>query len=150
MRLTMRGPIVGIAFLLGPCFVIALGGSLSACQITPTETADAGSDVYIPPQACDTIGYTCSQCQTCAAVQTTCYTQIQACEASDICLGLAMCNDACDINAPENTDCKTECCNEAADPNGIEVYMAVARCIYDVGCPQTCNLQAALDMCPGF
>ncbi len=148
MRLVMRGPILGIAFLLGPCFVVAMG-TLSACQITPTETADAGPDVYIPPGSCDTVGYTCSQCQTCAAVEATCASVITACEddPNGTCTALAMCNDNCDVEFPSgDTDCKSACCNMyGADPQGISTYNAAAYCIYTVGCPNTCFLQKALD-----
>jgi hypothetical protein len=127
--------------------------SLSACQITPSETADAGTDVYIPPGSCDMVGYTCSQCQVCPAVQTTCGLQIAACEQdpNGTCVGLAMCNDACDVNAPEDPSCKQECCNlYNADPDGIMIYLNAAQCIYTVGCPQTCFLQRQLDVCAGF
>jgi hypothetical protein len=153
MRLTMRGPILGIAFLLGPCFVVAMG-ALSACQITPTETMDAGTDVYIPPGSCDEVGLTCAQCQTCPGVQASCAVVINACETdpNGTCIGLAMCNDACDVNAPEDPNCKQECCTEfgANDPTGVELYVNTARCIYQEFCPQTCFLQASLDVCTGF
>jgi hypothetical protein len=148
----MRGPIIGVAFFLGAAFVLAMG-TLPACAITPTETVDAGMDVYIPPQGCDTIGYTCAQCQTCPAVQTTCGTAIAACEddPNGTCLNMAMCNDACDVNDPEDTTCKEECCNEfGGDPDGVNTYLQVANCIYTIGCPQTCYLQRMLDVCTGF
>jgi hypothetical protein len=149
MRFSMRRPAVGIAFLLGPAFAFAFASALPACGAITAETADAGTDVYVPPEGCDTIGYTCAQCQACPGTQATCGAQLQACAADDGCTILSACVDYCDENATEVElqECiNTNCCN-LAEQNALLEYHLAAECVFQTACAQTCTLQAAFNDC---
>jgi hypothetical protein len=116
---------------------VVLGGCIP--PFTDPVSKDGGTEVDAGAEdasdasasSCET-NRACADCATCAA-STACASPISACKQSPGCVGIDQCFVACS----GDLECQQQC--YLANPDGVDGYEAVTKCVYCAQCPNACK-----------